>query len=183
MAADISDRTGAGGRMQLPLKLTADLMQTRWKSLLDPILENPVNNVSLLDSITITAGQNVINHRLNRIPQGWFLIDVESAAMIYRNQEFNPTTLGLVCVFPSLLFSGDTTIGSPIISNVSSAQIVYLQENQLVNSLIGAPIPANSRIISVGTNSVTINQNATGATVANAFQAQQTTTNVSLGIF
>lgn len=169
--------------MQLPLKLTADLMQTRWKSLLDPILENPVNNVTLLEAVTLNAGQNTINHRLNKTPQGWFLIDVEAAANIYRNQPFNQTTLDLVCLFPLIFFGGDTAVGSPIISNIPSFQVIYLQVNQVVSSLFGAPIPVGSKIISVGANSVTLDQNATGATVANPFQAQQTTTNVSLGIF
>lgn len=81
--------------MQLPLKLTADLMQTRWKSLLDPILENPLNSVSILENIDLAVGNNVINHKLGRKQQGWVVLDVNGAATIYRNAPFNDKTLTL----------------------------------------------------------------------------------------
>jgi hypothetical protein len=81
--------------MQLPLKLTMDLMQTRWKSLLDPILENPINNISIIDNVVLATGNNVINHRLGRKQQGWLILDINAASTIYRSADFNDKTLTL----------------------------------------------------------------------------------------
>jgi hypothetical protein len=81
--------------MQLPLKLTMDLMQTRWKSLLDPILENPINSISIIDNVALVIGNNVINHRLGRKQQGWLILDIDAASTIYRSADFNDKTLTL----------------------------------------------------------------------------------------
>jgi len=81
--------------MQLPLKLTMDLMQTRWKSLLDPILENPINSISIIDNVALVTGNNVINHRLGRKQQGWLILDIDAASTIYRSADFNDKTLTL----------------------------------------------------------------------------------------
>jgi len=81
--------------MQLPLKLTMDLMQTRWKSLLDPILENPINSISIIENVALVIGNNVINHRLGRKQQGWLILDIDAASTIYRSADFNDKTLTL----------------------------------------------------------------------------------------
>jgi len=81
--------------MQLPLKLTSDLMQTRWKSLLDPLLENPLNDVLILSDVVLAIGNNTINHKLGRKQQGWLILDINGAATIYRSAAFNDKTLTL----------------------------------------------------------------------------------------
>lgn len=81
--------------MQLPINLTASLQTTRWKSLLDPILANPLNNVSILKNVSLVTGTNTINHLLGRTQQGWFLTDIDAAATIYRSAAFNDKTLTL----------------------------------------------------------------------------------------
>lgn len=81
--------------MQLPINLTASLQTTRWKSLLDPILQNPLNNVSILKNVSLVTGTNTINHLLGRVQQGWFLTDIDAAATIYRSADFNDKTLTL----------------------------------------------------------------------------------------
>jgi hypothetical protein len=81
--------------MQLPIKLPLDLMQQRWKSLLDPILGNPVNGVSILPNVKLNNGVTVINHKLGQVQQGWFLTDIQGAATIYRSAAFNDLTLTL----------------------------------------------------------------------------------------
>jgi len=81
--------------MQLPLKLTADLMQTRWKSLIDPLLENALNSVSIIDNVVLAIGDNVINHKLGRKQQGWLVLDVNASTTIYRSADFNDKTLTL----------------------------------------------------------------------------------------
>jgi len=72
-----------------------DLMQTRWKSLLDPILENPINSISIIDNVALVIGNNVINHRLGRKQQGWLILDIDAASTIYRSADFNDKTLTL----------------------------------------------------------------------------------------
>lgn len=79
--------------MQLPQKLPLDLMQTKWKSLLDPLLANPLNSVNILENISLINGVNVINHLLGKMQQGWFLTDLQGAASIYRSAPFNSSTL------------------------------------------------------------------------------------------
>jgi hypothetical protein len=81
--------------MQLPINLTASLQTTRWKSLLDPILQNPLNNVSILKNVSLVTGTNTINHLLGRVQQGWFFTDIDAAATIYRSAAFNDKTLTL----------------------------------------------------------------------------------------
>ena len=83
--------------MGLPLNLPLSTMQTRWKSDLDPLLANPLNGISILDVILIN-GSNVINHKLGRTMQGWFPVDVQGPATIYRptTSPFNSLTLTLI---------------------------------------------------------------------------------------
>lgn len=71
------------------------LMQTRWKSELDPIIQNPLTDPLILTSVSLAPGVNVINHRLGRKPQGWFISDVNAAITLYRSQPFNDLTLTL----------------------------------------------------------------------------------------
>lgn len=70
-------------------------MQTRWATILNPLLKNPVNGVSILRDIELVPGDNVINHLLARQMQGWFLVDITGAAVIYRNAPMNAVTLTL----------------------------------------------------------------------------------------
>jgi hypothetical protein len=89
---DLSERVG---KMQLPLNLKQDLQSTRWKSILDPVLENPLNNITILKNIELVSGDNVINHRLGRLQQGWLILDINAASTIYRTADFNDKTLTL----------------------------------------------------------------------------------------
>lgn len=81
--------------MQLPINLNPSLQTTRWKSLLDPILANPLNNVSILENVALINGATTINHFLGRQMQGWFITDINGAATIYRSQPMNDKTLTL----------------------------------------------------------------------------------------
>lgn len=85
-----------GGLMaQLPINLPLPLMQTKWSSQLNPVLANPINNVSILKNISLKNGTTIIPHLLQRNPQGWFLTDIQGAATIYRSAPFNNLTLTL----------------------------------------------------------------------------------------
>ncbi len=71
------------------------LMQSSWKSQLDPVLANPMNDILILKNISLINGVNVINHLLGRLMQGWILIDVNGAATIYRSAPLSDKTLTL----------------------------------------------------------------------------------------
>jgi len=67
------------------------LLQSRWGSILNPIINNPTNNSSVLKGIKLTAGNNTINHLLSRKLQGWSIVRLNAGAIIYDNQDSNPT--------------------------------------------------------------------------------------------
>lgn len=81
--------------MSLPLKLGWDLAQTRWSSILSPIVDNPMNNGLLLTGVKLISGVTVVNHLLGRQMQGWIITDINAAATIYRSAPFNNLTLTL----------------------------------------------------------------------------------------
>jgi hypothetical protein len=84
---------------QLPLIQAKDqsmnLQLTRWKSLVDPVLANPMTNPSILKNVSLVVGDNVVNHKLGRMQQGWMIVDVDAPATIYRSAALNSTTLTL----------------------------------------------------------------------------------------
>lgn len=90
--------------MQLPKILSDDqtlqLMQTKWASILNPLLAQPISNNNFLQNIAISTGNNVINHLLGRTQQGWILADTDGFAQIARNAPFNDKTLTLVSSGP-----------------------------------------------------------------------------------
>lgn len=72
------------------------LMQTKWKAELDPVLSNVIVSGLLLSSVSISsASANVINHTLGRKQQGWYLTDVNALATLYRSAALNDRTLTL----------------------------------------------------------------------------------------
>lgn len=83
--------------MSTPLspKLAWPLANPKWAATLNPLLRNPLNNISLLENIQLSTGENVINHLLGRVQQGWFLVDQQGSAAIYRDAPFNSSTLSL----------------------------------------------------------------------------------------
>lgn len=98
--------------MQLPKILNQDsvmqLMQTKWKSILDPLIAQPLNSSNILLNVALSTGDNVVNHLLDRKMQGWFLTDINAASTVYRNAPLNNQTLTLNssadCVVNILVF-------------------------------------------------------------------------------
>jgi hypothetical protein len=89
--------------MQLPLFQTAikelSLLQTRWKSLLDPFLASSSAQSSILPQISLINGTTIVNHKLGRKLTGWSIIRQRASASIYDTQDSNQTpnlTLTLV---------------------------------------------------------------------------------------
>lgn len=85
--------------MQLPLYNTKihdlSILQTRWKSILDPLIKNPMNNLSILSNVSLAVGNNQIAHLLGQMQQGWILTDINGASAIYRYQPLNENYLYL----------------------------------------------------------------------------------------
>ena len=89
--------------MALPQKLPLDLMQTKWASQLNPLLNNPIMNGLMLQNIALISGVNNVNHLLQRTQQGWFITDQTAAAEIYRSADFNKLTLQLTASAPTTI--------------------------------------------------------------------------------
>jgi hypothetical protein len=90
--------------MQLPLNLSTSQMQTRWKSILDPVLANPLLQGRLISNISLVPGDNVINHKLGRAQIGWIVTDNNEGDIdLYRDAPFNDLTLTLNCDTPAII--------------------------------------------------------------------------------
>lgn len=66
-----------------------------WAAAINPVLANPIANVSFLTNISLINGITVINHGLGRMMLGWFLSDINAGVMVYRSAPFNSKTLTL----------------------------------------------------------------------------------------
>lgn len=79
------------------------LLQTKWASQLNPVLNNPVTNPVILKDIPLTTGVNVINHRLQRQMQGWIVTDINAPITLYRSAALNNITLTLTASAPAVV--------------------------------------------------------------------------------
>lgn len=79
----------------LPLRLPFSLLQDRWATIINPVVNFAPNQGLLLKNIPLANGTTVINHKLQRMQQGWIIIDQDAAASIYRSQPLNDLTLTL----------------------------------------------------------------------------------------
>ena len=79
--------------MSLPIlqsdNQTLTMVQTKWAAELNPLLSNLLNSGSVLKSVKLTSGANVINHKLGRPLQGWFIVRQRSAGTVYDTQDSN----------------------------------------------------------------------------------------------
>ena len=67
-----------------------NLLVTNWSSQIDPVLNFPINNGLILKDVETVSGQNIINHKLDRKLQGWFIVRQRGNAIFYDNQVNNP---------------------------------------------------------------------------------------------
>lgn len=85
--------------MSLPLFKSQDqsfmLMQTSWKSKLDPFFSFPLAQGLQLSNIVLQAGSTTFNHSLGRMQRGWIITDTNANATIFRSGPFNSQTLTL----------------------------------------------------------------------------------------
>lgn len=81
--------------MALSSKLDWNTANPIWAQALNPLIANPLNNMSVLTRIALVVGDNIINHSLGRMMTGWFLTDIQGIATVYRSAPFNAVTLTL----------------------------------------------------------------------------------------
>ncbi len=94
----------------LPLQQTDNkdlsILQTKWKSILDPVLSNPLIAPVILPGVVLYSGTNVVNHRLGKKLTGWIVIGNSASTTFYDKQASNQQPqLTLV-----LNASGDCTV-------------------------------------------------------------------------
>jgi hypothetical protein len=77
--------------MALPLIFDWRQAVTKWKSLIDPILDQPSITPNILKDVKLKVGTNVINHELGIKLTGWRIIRINAAATIYDLQSANQT--------------------------------------------------------------------------------------------
>jgi hypothetical protein len=87
----------------LPIFKTAlqdlQLLQTRWASIINPLLKNPALQSRICKDVALLAGTNQVSHKLGRPLQGWSIVRKNGFGDVYDTQSSNPTadvTLQLV---------------------------------------------------------------------------------------
>lgn len=60
------------------------LMQTKWASQLNPVIALALLKGRQINDVALQSGSNVIDHKLGRQPQGWFLVDLNANVTAYR---------------------------------------------------------------------------------------------------
>lgn len=85
----------------LPIFQTQDqtlmLLQTKWKQEITPAIQSPLIQGQLISDISLINGVTTINHKLSRKMIGWYVVDIDASAAIYRSQPLNDKTLTLTC--------------------------------------------------------------------------------------
>lgn len=66
-------------------------LQQNIAQVLNPISRNPITQGSLLTGQDLVTGSNSINTGLNRMLQGWIVVDIDAAATIYSTASDNKT--------------------------------------------------------------------------------------------
>jgi hypothetical protein len=75
----------------LPQRQPWDMAQTTWAQAINPVLSNPIVNGVLVHGIALASGDNTINHKLGRKPQGYVITDMFGAyAQVYRKTSNYP---------------------------------------------------------------------------------------------
>ena len=81
--------------MGLPLQQTDDkdlsLLSTKWKSILDPVLSNPLVNGRLISNVVLISGDNTINHGLQAKLQGYIVVRNSAASVFFDKPSPMPT--------------------------------------------------------------------------------------------
>lgn len=80
----------------LSSKLPWELANPKWAAELNPILALPLLAGNQINGIVLVSGvAKSINHLLQRMPQGWFVVDKNANANIWRTVAWTTTTITL----------------------------------------------------------------------------------------
>jgi len=79
----------------LSSNLAWSLANKIWAQNLNPIVSNLMNQGKIIPNISLINGSVTFNHGLGRQMTGWYIVDIQSAATIYRSQPLNALTLTL----------------------------------------------------------------------------------------
>jgi hypothetical protein len=73
----------------LPQQQTFPQLQTKWASILNPVVSNLLVQGHILQNIDLIDGTTVVNHGLGRKLLGWFIVGINGAATVYDSQASN----------------------------------------------------------------------------------------------
>lgn len=79
--------------------LELSLMQSAWAKVLDPVIMLPTNSGRIVKDVELVVGNNVIDHKLGRKLQGWYIVRKRGPGNVYDTQDTNNSpelTLNLV---------------------------------------------------------------------------------------
>lgn len=77
--------------MKLPQGLPKTQSENQWASIIEPVLNAPIVDGSLMTGIVLISGTTVVNHKLGRKLVGWLIVGSNAAATVYDNQATNQT--------------------------------------------------------------------------------------------
>ena len=76
------------------------LLQNVWKAAIAPAISSPLIQGSQVNDVSLTTNPTTFNHLLSRQMVGWFVVDQNASAMIYRSKPLNDQTLTLTASAP-----------------------------------------------------------------------------------
>lgn len=91
---------------KLPQELPWEDADNKWAAMLNPILTNPLVSGRAIQNVSLTTGNNVVNHKLGRKLQGWVITGIDGVASIYDTQASNQLSARTL----NLVSSADVTI-------------------------------------------------------------------------
>lgn len=81
---------------KLSTSLPYSQMLPLWAAQLNPLLANLIMQGKALNDVVLVANTpKTLNHGLGKNQTGFFVTDIQSAAMVYRTQPFNAQTITL----------------------------------------------------------------------------------------
>lgn len=82
--------SGALGNQQTN-DVNLEKIQANTRSATQASRSNPLNSGTILQSIGLSVGSNVIPHKLGQKLQGWFITDINAASSIYKTESNDKT--------------------------------------------------------------------------------------------
>ena len=131
-------------------KIVSNTTETR-----SPIVARPVS-IEILPAVTFNLGDNSI-----RIAKKFMIFDLEINGTV----TWAPTSLKHFIDCQYITFTGDTTIGGNVISNIN----VPLSSLAIGQNIINANFPGNTVVTAIGASTVTVSAPATATTTGTAF--------------